>query len=144
MFAGSVFEVFGFVLDLITLSDTAFYNLLSLLLVLALIRVLLPVHNMMVKELAIQNEVVDFAEQMKCTEFDVFVKAVEYYSGVVDPQKAKKDFAVYLYNWPENYVLPYYVKLYLKIQKNSHTGLCQAELHVTVENSNKEIRKETA
>ena len=144
MFAGSVFEVFGFVLDLITLSDTAFYNLLSLLLVLALLRVLLPVHSMMVKELAIRNEIVDFAEEKKCTEFDVFVKAIEYYSGVVDPQKAKKDFAVYLYNWPENYVLPYYVKLYLKIQKNSDTGLCQAELHVTVENSNKEISKETA
>ena len=63
MFAGSVFEVFGFALDLITLSDTAFYNLLSLLLVLALIRVMLPVHNMMVKELAIRNEIVDFAEE---------------------------------------------------------------------------------
>jgi hypothetical protein len=108
------FNVSGFAAQLGTLSDTAFHNLLGLLLVLVILRLFLPLHRIMTEELANRNEIVDLAEADGCTEFDIFARALVYFYGHQNLKKAEQDFVVYLCNWPDNYILPYYVRLYLK------------------------------
>jgi hypothetical protein len=110
-------NVSGFAAQLGTLSDTAFHNLLGLLLVLVILRLFLPLHRIMTEELANRNEIVDLAEADGCTEFDVFVTALAYFYGHQNLKKAEQDFAVYLCNWPDNYILPYYVRLYLEMRE---------------------------
>ena len=117
MFAEHISYFSDFFLDFITLSDTAFHNLLGLLLVVAILRVFLPLHKMMKDDLPLRNEVADLAETDGCNEFDIFIKAIEYYGGWQNFNKVKQDFVVYLYNWPDNYILPYYVRLYLEMRK---------------------------
>ncbi len=111
-------ETINFLIELIQLSDAAFHNLFGLLLVLVFSRLLLPLHRLMAKELMNKNEIVDLAEKDNCTEFDIFVMALEHYDGQHDKNKAERDFSHYLRNWPENYVLPYYIRLYLKMRNN--------------------------
>jgi hypothetical protein len=117
-------EVFNYFEELIQLSDAAFYNLLGLLFVVVFFRISLPLHKNMAKELGQRNEIVDLAEKDGCTEFDIFVMAVEYYEGREDTKKAERDFSNYLCNWPENYILPYYLRLYLKMREHCITNSC--------------------
>ena len=107
------FEFPGFILELLNLSDTTFYHLLGLLAVIALLRLFIPLHIIMTKELTRRNEVGDLAEECHCTEFDIFVKAHTFYYGSAHPDKIKYDFIKYLNNWPDNYVLPFYIRSFL-------------------------------
>ena len=124
MFFCMLFDISGFAAQMGTLSDAAFHNLLGLLLVVVILRLFLPLHRIMTAELAMRNEIVDLAEADGCTEFDIFVRALTYFYGHQNLNKAEQDFAVYLFNWPDNYVLPYYVRLYLEMRERdgSDTG----------------------
>jgi hypothetical protein len=112
-------DLIGIFLNLIRLSDTAFHNLLGLLLVIVLLRLLPPLYKNISKELESRNEIVDLAETDCCTEFDVFVMALEYYGGPQNQKKIERDFFIYLCNGSDNYVLPYYVRLYLNMRKEA-------------------------
>lgn len=109
MFFNMFSNISGFAAEMGTLSDAAFHNLLGLLLVVVILRLFLPLHRIMTAELATRNEIVDLAEADGCTEFDIFVRALVHFYGHQNLTKAEKDFAVYLCNWPDNYVLPYYI-----------------------------------
>ena len=74
-------DLIGLFLNLIRLSDAAFHNLLGLLLVIVLLRLLPPLYKKISKELKSRNEIVDLAETDCCTEFDVFVMALEFYAA---------------------------------------------------------------
>ena len=117
MFFNMFSNISGFAAEMGTLSDAAFHNLLGLLLVVVILRLFLPLHRIMTAELATRNEIVDLAEADGCTEFDIFVRALVHFYGHQNLTKAEQDFAVYLYNWPDNYVLPYYVRLYLEMSE---------------------------
>ncbi len=117
MFFNIFSDSYEFFKHLITLSDVAFYNLLGLLLIIVFFRIVLQLHIHMTKELGTRNEVTDLAEEDGCSEFDIFVKSLELYGAQFNSKKAKQDFAVYLYRWPDNYILPHYVRLYLKKRK---------------------------
>ena len=106
-------ELPDFILELLTLSDSTFHNLLGLLVVIAFLRVFIPLHQTMMKELNRRNEVADLAEECNCTEFDIFIKAHKFYYGSDGPDKIKRDFITYLNNWPDNYILPFYIRNYL-------------------------------
>jgi len=124
MLFGMFFDISGFAVHMGTLSDAAFHNLLGILLVIVILRLFLPLHRIMTAELATRNEIVDLAEADGCTEFDVFVRALVHFYGHQNLKKAEQDFAFYLCNWPDNYVLPYYVRLYLEMRERdgSDTG----------------------
>ena len=117
MFFGVLFNISGFAYQVVTLSDSSFHNLLGLLLVIVVLRLILPLHKVMTAELKKRNEIVDLAEADGCTEFDVFATALAYFYGHQNLKKAEQDFAVYLCNWPDNYILPYYVRLYLEMRE---------------------------
>lgn len=114
MFLNSLHEFPGIILDLFTLPDTTFYHLLGILVVIAFLRIFVPLHQIMTKELTRRNEVADLAEKGHCSEFDIFVRAHKYYYGSEQPEKIKNDFIVYLWNWPENYILPFYIRNFLE------------------------------
>jgi len=115
-------DLVGFFLNLPRLSDVAFHNLLGLLLVIVLLRLILPLHKTNLKDLENRNEIIDLAEKDGCTEFDVFVMALEYYGGSQNQKKVERDFFVYICKWPNNYVLPYYVRLYLNMRKSRESS----------------------
>jgi len=112
-----------FFIKITTLSDSAFHNLLGLLLVITFIRLLPPLHRMMSRELNIRNEIIDLAEEDGCKEFDVFMHAIEYSCGHQNQKKAERDFSVYLFNWPEHYIVPYYMRCYLKMRKDKKISI---------------------
>jgi hypothetical protein len=114
-----LYDLIDFFVAQIRLSDAAFQNLLGLLFVLVVSRLLLPLHKLMSEELKNRNEIVDLAEKDGCTEFDVFLMAQEQYDGRQNKKKAERDFSSYLCNWPENYVHPYYIRLYLEMRNKS-------------------------
>jgi hypothetical protein len=130
MFFGIFFNISRCAAQWGNLSDTAFHNLLGILLVVVILRLFLPLHRIMTEELANRNEIVDLAEADGCTEFDVFVRALVHFYGHQNLKKAEQDFAVYLCNWPDNYVLPYYVRLYLEMRERdgSDSGRRQDEV----------------
>ena len=114
------FEFPGFILDLLYLSDSTLHHLLGLLAVIAFLRLFIPLHKIMTKELKRRNEVADLAEECRCTEFDIFAKAHKFYYGSDQPDKIKYDFIIYLSNWPDNYILPFYIRNFLtELKKNS-------------------------
>jgi len=117
MFFGVFLNISGYASHVGILSESAFHNLLGLLLVIVVLRLFLPLHRIMTEELANRNEIVDLAEADDCTEFDVFVKALAHFYGYQNLKKAEQDFGVYLCNWPDNYILPYYVRLYLEMRE---------------------------
>jgi len=107
----------GFIRDVSTVSDKVFQNLLGVLVVIAVLRIMVPLHKIMAADLAKRNKVVDLAEADGCSEFDVFVRAFEYYHGSrTNKEKAKGDFVAYICNWPDNYILPFYVRRYLEMR----------------------------
>jgi len=108
-----LYDLPGNLLDLLHLSDSTFHHLLGLLAVIAFLRLFIPLHVIMIRELTRRNEVADLAEEYRCTEFDVFVKAHTYYYGSNHPDKIKYDFITYLNIWPDNYVLPFYIRNFL-------------------------------
>ena len=114
MFLDRLVEFPGFILELLTLSDQTFHHLLGLLAVIAFLRLFIPLHHMMTRELAERNEIADLAEDEGCTEYDIFIKAHKYYYGTEGPERVKRDFIVYLMNWPDNYILPFYIRNYLE------------------------------
>ena len=113
MFCNMLYDFPGKLLDLLHLSDSTFHHLLGLLAVIALFRLFIPLHIIMTRELTKRNEVTDLAEEFHCTEFDIFVKAHTFYYGSNHPGKIKNDFITYLNNWPDNYVLPFYIRNFL-------------------------------
>ena len=113
MYIEMLFEFPGFILELLYLSDSTFHHLLGLLAVVALLRLFIPLHLIMTKEISKRNEVADLAEEKNCTEFDIFVKAHEFYYGSNQPDQIKHDFITYLSNWPDNYMLPFYIRNFL-------------------------------
>lgn len=113
MFFDVLHEFPGFILETLTLTDSTFCHLLGLLAVTAFLRLFLPLHNIMTRELSRRNEVADLAEERRCSEFDIFVMAHEFYYGSIAPEKIKQDFITYLSNWPENYILPFYIRNFL-------------------------------
>ena len=114
MYFEMLLEFPGFILELLTLSDSTFHHLLGLLALIALLRLCVPLHKIMTKELSRRNKVSDLAEEYRCTEFDVFVKAHTFYYGSAEPDKIKWDFITYLNNWPDNYILPFYIRNFLE------------------------------
>jgi hypothetical protein len=121
MFVDEIFGSHGFFLKLLTLSDPTFYHLLGLLAVLAFLRLFVPLHFVMVRELLRRNEIADLAEEEHCNEYDIFVKAHKFYYGSEQPEKIKLDFITYLYNWPDNYILPFYLRIFLEELKRDNT-----------------------
>lgn len=113
MFYNVLYDFPGNLLGLLHLSDSTFHHLLGLLAVTALLRLFIPLHIIMTKELTKRNEVADLAEECHCTEFDIFVTAHTFYYGANHPDKIKYDFITYLNNWPDNYVLPFYIRNFL-------------------------------
>ncbi len=103
----------GIFLDLLTLSDSTFYHLLGFLAVISFLRLFLPLHRMMSRELFRRNEIVDLAEKGMCTEYDVFIQAYLSYYGFLHPEVIKQDFIKYLKSWPDNYILPLYLRIFL-------------------------------
>ena len=114
MFCNMLYDFPGNLLDLFYLSDSAFHHLLGLLALIALLRLFIPLHIIMTRELKKRNEVTDLAEECHCTEFDIFVTAHTFYYGSNHPEKIKHDFIIYLNNWPDNYILPFYIRNFLK------------------------------
>ena len=112
-------DLIGLFLNLFRLSDAVFHNLLGLLLIIVLLRLLPPLYKKISKELETRNEIAALAETDCCTEFDVFVMALEYYGGPQNQKKVERDFFDYLSNWPDNYILPYYVRCYLNMRKKA-------------------------
>ena len=121
MFVDEIFGSHGFFLKLLTLSDPSFYHLLGLLAVFALLRLFVPLHYVMVRELLRRNEIADLAEEEHCNEYDIFVKAHKFYYGSEQPEKIKLDFITYLCNWPDNYILPFYLRIFLEELKRDNT-----------------------
>ena len=121
MFFGVLFNISEFASQAVCLSDSGFHNLLGLLLVVVVLRLFLPLHRIMTAELKNRNEIVDLAEEDGCTEFDIFARALAHFYGHQNLKKAEQDFVVYLCNWPDNYILPYYVRLYLKMRERDHS-----------------------
>ena len=121
MFVDNILEFPDFFLKLLTLSDPTFYHLLGLLAVLTFLRLFVPLHNIMVKELLRRNEIADLAEEKRCNEYDIFVKASKFYFGSEQPEKINQDFITYLSNWPDNYILPFYVRNFLAELKKDNT-----------------------
>jgi hypothetical protein len=113
MFSNILYDFPGKLLDLLHLSDSTFHHLLGLLAVIVLLRLFIPLHFIMTKELTRRNEVADLAEEYHCTEFDIFIKAHTFYYGSDQPEKIKCDFITYLNNWSDNYVLPFYIRNFL-------------------------------
>ena len=121
MLLNMLYDFPGKLLDLLHLSDSTFHHLLGLLAVILLLRLSIPLHIIMTKELTKRNEVVDLAEEYHCTEFDIFIKAHTFYYASDQPDKIKYDFIAYLNNWPDNYVLPFYVRLFLSELKRDNS-----------------------
>ena len=120
MFCNMLYDFPGNLLDLLHLSDSTFHHLLGLLAVIALLRLFIPLHIIMTRELTKRNEVADLAEECHCTEFDIFVTAHSYYYGSNHPDKIKHDFITYLNNWPDNYILPFYMRNFLaKLERDN-------------------------
>lgn len=118
-----LYDPIGSCANLFRLSDAAFHNLLGLLLVIVILRLLPPLHKIISRELENRNEIRDLAEIDGCTEFDVFVMALEYYGGgQQNREKVERDFFVYLCEGPDNYIPPYYVRLYLKMRKGHESN----------------------
>jgi hypothetical protein len=113
MFLHLLYDLPGNITNLFHLPDSAFYHLLGLLTVIGFLRLFIPLHCIMAKELKMRNEVADLAEEIHCTEFDIFVKAHKYYFGTDHPVRIKNDFITYLCNWPDNYILPFYMRNFL-------------------------------
>ena len=113
MFLQLLYDLPGNLADLFLLSDSTFYHLLGLLTVIGFLRLFIPLHFIMAKELKRRNEVADLAEEKQCTEFDIFVKAHKYYFGADHTARTKNDFITYLCNWPDNYILPFYIRNFL-------------------------------
>lgn len=113
MFLQLMYDLPGKLPDLFHLSDSTFYHLLGLLAVIGFLRVLIPLHCIMAKELENRNEVADLAEEKRCTEFDIFVEAHKYYFGYDHPARTENDFITYLCNWPDNYIPPFYIRNFL-------------------------------
>ena len=121
------FEIPGYILELFTLSDKNFYHLLGILAVIALLRFIIPLHSLMVRELCRRNEITVLAEEYRCTEFDIFVKAHRFYYGSHKPDSIKHDFIAYLNHWPDNYVLPFYIRNYLEENQRDNSDSCFAK-----------------
>jgi len=121
MFFAAPFEFPRIILELLILSDTTFYHLLGLLAVVAFLRIFVPLHLIMTCELMRRNEIADLAEEEHCTEYDIFIKAYKFYYGSEHPEKIKQDFIIYLKNWPDNYILPFYIRNFLEELKRDNT-----------------------
>jgi len=121
MFLQLLYDLPGSLPDLFYLSDSTFYHLLGLLAVTGFLRLFIPLHCIMTKELQRRNEVADLAEEKQCTEFDIFVAAHKYYFGSDHPARTKNDFITYLCNWPDNYILPFYIRIYLAELKRDNS-----------------------
>ena len=111
----------GFVCDLFNLSDPTFYNLLGFLAIIVFLRLFLPLHSLMSRELFRRNEITDLAEEARCNEYDVFVTAHDFYYGHIQSARIKQDFINYLRHWPDNYILPFYVRNFLAEQARDKT-----------------------
>jgi len=114
MFFDRLFEFPGSILELFTLSDPTFYNLLGLLAVITFLRLFVPLHKIMTRELCRRNKIGDLAEARHCSEYDIFSTAHQFYYGSVQPEKIRQDFIIYLKNWPDNYVLPFYIRNFIE------------------------------
>lgn len=121
MFVDRLFEFHEFFLRLLTLSDPTFHHLLGLLAVLAFLRIFVPLHRTMARELCRRNEIADLAEEEHCNEYDIFVLAHKFYYGSEHAEKIKQDFITYLNNWPDNYILPFYIRNFLAELKRDNT-----------------------
>ena len=121
MFVDKLSVLSDFFLSLLTLSDSAFYHLLGLLAVITLLRLFVPLHCTMNREFFRRNEIADLAEEERCTEYDIFVKAHIFFYGSEHSERIKYDFITYLKNWPENYILPFYIRNFLEELKKGNT-----------------------
>lgn len=121
MFVDKLSVLSDFFLSLLTLSDSAFYHLLGLLAVITLLRLFVPLHCTMTREFFRRNEIADLAEEERCTEYDIFVKAHIFFYGSEHSERIKYDFITYLKNWPENYILPFYIRNFLEELKKGNT-----------------------
>lgn len=123
-----LYDLPGKLSALLHLPDSTFYHLLGLLAVISFLRLFIPLHCIMINELKRRNEVADLAEEKRCTEFDIFVMAHKYYFGSDQPDRTTNDFIVYLSNWPDNYILPFYIRNFLADLKrdDSISGLAGA------------------
>lgn len=121
MFVDKLSVLSDFFLSLLTLSDSAFYHLLGLLAVITLLRLFVPLHCTMTREFFRRNEIADLAEEEHCTEYDIFVKAHIFFYGSEHSERIKYDFITYLKNWPENYILPFYIRNFLEELKKGNT-----------------------
>ncbi|MBW2466531.1 MAG: hypothetical protein JRF02_04450 [Deltaproteobacteria bacterium] len=113
MFLDWLNELPGNIPDLLYLSDSTFYHLLGLVTLIGFLRIFIPLHCIMTSELQRRNEIADLAEENHCSEFDIFVKAHKFYFGSDHPDRTKQDFITYLNNWPDNYILPFYIRNFL-------------------------------
>lgn len=121
MFLDLLYDLPGNIPDLLRLSDSTFYHLLGLLAVIGLLRLFIPLHTIMTSELKRRNEVTDLAEEIRCTEFDVFMKAHKFYYGSDHPDRTNQDFIAYLNNWPDNYILPFYIRIFLSERESDNS-----------------------
>ena len=113
MFLHMLYGLPGTLPELFCLSDSTFCHLLGLLVVISILRLFIPLHAIMTRELKRRNEVADLAEEKHCTEFDIFVKAHKFYFGSDQPDRTHQDFITYLRNWPDNYTHPFYMRTFL-------------------------------
>lgn len=121
MFFAAPFDLPGMFRELLTLSDSTFYHLLGIVTVVSFLRIFLPLHSIMSKELFKRNEITDLAEQEMCTEYDIFMQAFISYYGCLQLDRIKRDFIVYLKSWPDNYILPFYLRIFLEdLNRNSN------------------------
>ena len=121
MFVDKLSVLSDFFLSLLTLSDSAFYHLLGLLAVITFLRFFVPLHCTMALELFRRNEIADLAEEERCTEYDIFVKAHNFFYGSEHSERIKHDFIAYLKNWPDNYILPFYIRNFLEELKRGNS-----------------------
>jgi len=121
MFSNILSDFPGIILELLTLSDPTFHHLLGLLAVITFLRIFVPLHLIMTRELLRRNEIADLAEEEHCTEYDIFLKAHKFYYGSEQPEKIKQDFIIYLNHWPDNYILPFYIRNFLEELKRDNT-----------------------
>lgn len=121
MFVDKLSVLSDFFLSLLTLSDSAFYHLLGLLAVITLLRLFVPLHCTMTREFFRRNEIADLAEEERCTEYDIFVKAHNFFYGSEHSERIKHDFIAYLKNWPDNYILPFYIRNFLEELKRGNS-----------------------
>ena len=87
----------GIILKLFILSDPIFFNLLGALVVLAFLLFFVSLHHIMTRERSKKYTIGNRAEDERCTEYDVFVRAHEFYYGSVLPGENKSC----LYNLPQ-------------------------------------------